>query len=255
MEIRRHLIFWFCLLAAHPGHMAAQSFLQLQGITGSSTDTNHVGWMELERVTLAGVSENLAGVNRTPAVSTFGDLCFAKPLDSASPALALNCAERSLISSGTVDIMQPAALEARYFRLNFTNIFITSVGQTGSGAVDENVCLSPQIISWNYTHYRTNSGLADAYISGQWDAFNNRGVKDSTPAAFTAAGIRNSAGVQLNWNAAAGQLYRIYSVTALNQPFVPVALVTAPATGSFSYTFVPVAPAMFYTVEAVPAGF
>jgi type VI secretion system secreted protein Hcp len=257
MKSRRLIMLLLCLLAANNCQLAAQTFLRLDNITGSSTDTNHVGWMDIQSATVVDVTiTGIGGGGISGSISNhFGAISFSKYSDIASPTLAVRCASGTLINSGTVDFTEVSSSGARYLRMNLTNIYITSFNQSGSGDFGESFSLLPLNYSWNYTHYSTKTGLPDAYVFSGWDILTNSGTLGTNNPAFVTTGIRNNAGVKLSWNTTAGKLYRIYAVSDLRQPFMPIALLTATTTGTTNYIFVPVAPAMFYTVEQVPDGY
>ncbi|MGC3957254.1 MAG: type VI secretion system tube protein Hcp [Verrucomicrobiota bacterium] len=238
------------LLAIALTTASGQMFLRLDGITGAATDTNHVGWIEIQ----SGAPANLRRLINTNA--QLAELCFTKLVDTASPRLALRCASGVAITNGTLDFTVSGASLARYYRLNLTNIYVTAVSQASGGlAPSEEVCLLPQVYSWNYVQYRAN-GLPASYNYARWSLANtNLNGSGTNPPAFAGLGIRNTTGVQLRWDATAGQLYRIYAVPALGQTFVPIAQFTATSTGATNYNLTTTAPAMFYTVEAVPPGY
>jgi type VI protein secretion system component Hcp len=249
MKSRRFIALCSILLAAQTCPVGAQIYLRLQGITGVSADTNHLGWMDVQSGTVAALAFTTGHPN-------FGDLCYSKLVDSASPALAFNCAKGNLIANGTVDFTDVTPSQARYLRLNLTNIFLTAVHQSGDGQkVEESLCLSPQIYSWNYTQFRSTNGLPAGRLFSQWDMLANNGALGTTTPALITTGIRNSNGVELDWTAKAGQAYGIFAVPALNQPFQLVAQFTATNDGNTNYTFVPVSSAMFYTVLEIPNGY
>jgi type VI protein secretion system component Hcp len=237
-------------LAAPACRGETQIFLRLQGITGSAADTNHPSWMEVQSADVSHVNASARGA---PA---FADLCFSRTIDSASPPLALKCAQGSVLANGTVDFMEANSAQARYLRLHLTNIYVTFLRQNASDtAPHEFLCLAPQIFAWNYTHYKPDNGLPAAYAFSLWDSAAFIGKMGTNAPAFVMSGIRKTNGVQLTWAVTAGHTYRIFGVSALQQPFQPVAQVTASFTGNTNYYFTPSSPAMFYTVEELPSGY
>jgi len=229
-------------------------FLRLDSIQGESQDTNHVGWMDVQSV--AGVNlANSSGANQ-PVI---GQLCLQKMTDTASPQLALDCAQDTVIRSGTLDLTTATNSIVEFLRLNLNDLVIGSVEQSGSTGSDarpnEELCVVSQVISWNYTQFSPPTGLPSGYYNSSWNFSANNGSASMSQPVFTATGIRRTNGVELNWTATVGTNYRIYAVPGLSQPFVPLGLITATNTGPMSYTFTPVSPAMFFVVEQVPTGF
>src|SRR5215471_8945474 len=113
MKSLRLLALSTCLAVILSRSVEGQTFLRLEGITGSSADTNHPGWIEVQSASplLSTVtSSSPSGTNRS-----FSDVCFFKTLDDASPTLALKCAQGAAINSGTVDFADLSSPLARYF--------------------------------------------------------------------------------------------------------------------------------------------
>ena len=142
------------------------------------------------------------------------------------------------------------------FRLNLTNVVLTSVSIAGSGDTisDEIISLRAEVFSWNYTQFNAASGLARTNMSSSWDFTANTGQSTGSAPGFITTGIRKTTGVELGWNAAANATYRIYAVQRLTQPFLPIAQINTTNSGPATYLVTPVAPAMFYVVEQ-PAGY
>jgi len=228
---------------------ALQGFLRLDTINGGSTDANHPGWMEV----LSGTT----GISKTGVKAVSDGLVFQKFLDTASPSLALACAQTTSICSGTVDLANTSASLGVVLRLNLTNIVLTSVSTGGSDSEipSESLSLQAQVFSWNYTQFNPASGLAQTNVNSIWDFVANTGSYGGSAPGFISTGIRKSTGMELHWNATANSRYRIYAVGNLSQAFMPIAQVTTSSNGPASYFVAPVAPAMFYVVEQLPASY
>jgi len=231
---------------------SAQFFLRLDGMTGSTTDTNHPGWFDIYDI--AGPAVSNAGTNSSTA--SFQEFCLIKSLDDGSVPLTFQCAGGRTIPTGTIDFISSAYSDARFFRINLTNIYITRVNQSSGGESPQEVlCLYPRSYSWNYTKFQTTNGLPATFFSGNWNIPNQTGGYSTNNPVFMNTGIRSAGGIILQWVSTAGRDYRIYAVPSLTKPFNLVTQFTAVSTGNTNYTFGSSAPAMFYVVEEVPAGF
>jgi type VI protein secretion system component Hcp len=240
------------LWAAGTGMASAQFFLRLDGMTGSTTDTNHPGWFDIYDI--AGPAVSNAGTNSSTA--SFQEFCLIKSLDDGSVPLTFQCAGGRTIPTGTIDFISSAYSDARFFRINLTNIYITRVNQSSGGESPQEVlCLYPRSYSWNYTKFQTTNGLPATFFSGNWNIPNQTGGYSTNNPVFMNTGIRSAGGIILQWVSTAGRDYRIYAVPSLTKPFNLVTQFTAVSTGNTNYTFGSSAPAMFYVVEEVPAGF
>jgi len=216
-----------------------------------------VGWLDVQTVETASLS-NTSFTNLPLA----GALCFQRNLDKASPGLLLDNAKGTVIASGTLDLTVTNFSQWEFFRLNLTNVIVTSVTHVGSVGSDarplEEVCLTPQILSWNYVQNSPRSGLPVNYQSSNWNLGVNTGSSNGivpVPEFMSWGAVRQPGGVELNWTAAAGMSYRIYAVPDFNQPFVPVMQMTASNTGPTNFMVTPTGAAMFFVVEQIPPGF
>jgi type VI secretion system secreted protein Hcp len=211
----------FLLLLWLPGAASAGrlGFLRLDGISGKSLATNHVGWMDIQ--SFEGVNLTHSSAASQPVAS---QLCVQKTVDTASPQLALDCAQGTVIKSGTLDLTSATNSTVEFLRLNLTNPVIGSVeqsGSTGNGPLpDEELCLASPVVSWNYKQFNPRTGLPAEYLGSIWDFSVNQGGGSTNLPVFVATGIRIASGVELDWTAIAGRNYRIYSVPDLSRPFV-----------------------------------
>ena len=257
----RFIVLSCALLLAgfHPA--SAQIFLRLDGVTGSVTNTNRVGWMALDSLQQGvgrSISSGGGGGGRTASAPSFSEFIVTKLMDSGSPKLALLAAGGGgdTINSGAIDLFQWQADQTRYLRINLTNILISSYSLSSGGDVPhESLSLAPLVISWNFTSYRSASGLPRGYRFNYWDLAKATGNSGTNAPTFVSSGIRSATGVELSWTAVAGRRYRIFAVTDLTKPFVALTEITATANGTKTYNITPSGPAMFYTVEEVPGGY
>jgi type VI protein secretion system component Hcp len=249
MKIRPIVALCCSILTASVGLAPAEIYLRLSGLTGSSIHTNYSGWIDLQSASVA----NLLRVHPNTAA---GDFCLTKAVDSTSPRLTDLCIARTPISNATVDFIEAGTAAVRYLRLNLTNILLTGVSQSIQGNTpSESICLSPEIWSWNYTQYQTNTALPATYIFTSWNSTNRTATHGTNYPFSVITGIRKTNRVTLSWTATTGRAYRIFAAPALNQPFIPLGQLTASSTGPTNYNFVPTTPAMFYTVEEIPPGY
>ena len=204
------------------------------------------------------ISSGGGGGGRTPSAPSFSEFTVTKLMDSGSSRLALLATGGggNTISSGAIDLYQLGSDQARYLRINLTNILISSYSLSSQGDVPlESISLAPLVVSWNFTSYRDTSGLPKEYRFNHWNLATLAGKSGANAPTFVSTGIRSASGVQLSWTAVAGRRYRIYAVTDLTKPFVALTEITATADAVRTYNITPSAPAMFYTVEEVPNGY
>ena len=88
--------------------MASDIFIRIDGIEGESTDEQHPGWIEVFNFAL-GVKQNVSSTPGTAGGaaterSDFRPLNFKRPLDKASPKLAMACAGGTHIDEILVEV-------------------------------------------------------------------------------------------------------------------------------------------------------
>ena len=243
-----------------PSEASAQwlGFLRLDGVTGESADTNHVGWMDIISASTSNLTNsNPHSLPGTLGGPTNGPLCFEKKVDKASPTLNLFCANNTPILSGTLDLARSNTTLVQFLRLNLTNVLVSSVSSAGNSAGEtrplEEVCLTARAVSWNYTQFNPASGLPQSYTGSIWDFQSNSGSGSTNNPLFVVSGIRRNSGIEITWPATPGKTYRIYSVLNLNGMFTPLAQISAPAAGGpMTYSPPTDSPAMFFIVEQAP---
>jgi type VI secretion system secreted protein Hcp len=218
-------------------------FFRLDGVSGESQDANHSGWMDVSSVG--------AGIIGTGTTVTESPFYFEKKLDSASPRLALDCAESKNISSGELDLTD--STDRQFLHLKLNGILISSNQVSGNfeneNRPNETVCMTARVVSWNYAEINPSSGLPAGYITNTLDFSRKTGYGGTAIPIFVVTGIHRNNGVELNWPAVAGKRYHIYAVTRLDAPFAFLTDVVAEADGELTREISPVGSAMFYVVE------
>jgi type VI protein secretion system component Hcp len=230
-------------------------FLQLDRVTGEASETNHNGWIDGILITSSGLHATNSPLSGAARAEQW-PLRLTKLLDASSITLATNCATGTRIKYGVLDLANTNGTGTSLLRLNLTNLLVTQISMLGAGGGNrrpiEQVALLTEVTSWRYVQVRPGSGLPREYFNGLWNFASNSGGSRNLPAVFAVTGIRKTTGVELSWNAVAGQKYRLYAATSLTAPFAIVTDVTAASTGPLGYTMPATYPALFFVVEQLP---
>jgi type VI secretion system secreted protein Hcp len=88
--------------------MAFDAFIKFDGIEGESSDSKHIGWIEItscdmeinQTISTTASSAGGAGAER----ADFSDLSFTKLLDKSSPMLAVACADGTHFNTVTIEL-------------------------------------------------------------------------------------------------------------------------------------------------------
>lgn len=165
---------------------AVDMFVDIEGVSGESTDAQHQDWIEILSYS-HGVSQPAGGISSSGGARSAGrvdheDFSFTKYIDKASPKLALYCCNGTHIPKVKIELWEPkpgGGGARRFFKYELTDVIVTSVrpaGTAGDGEARpvETVTLNYGRIQWVYTEY-DGAGTKQGDIETQWDTVTNTG--------------------------------------------------------------------------------
>lgn len=238
-----HFLLVACCLWAAGVHAAFSGFLKLDGVTGGSTDTNHLKWIEIESL-----SEG-AEVNSNKL--SFSELCIQKVADKSSPVLAQSCADRHLFPTATLELITADASGVLFYQITLSNVFVSSFSTSaGSGEhPQESLCLNFERIAWTYTQLGTrDTPIGD--VSGWWNLALDLG--NASPE-FRVGAVQTTPGsLGLSWTAQAGKSYNILTSPALDGRYGVYETFTPTNDGPMSVSVPITVGSRFYRVEEAP---
>jgi type VI secretion system secreted protein Hcp len=117
--------------------MAFDAFIRLDGIEGESSDSKHIGWIEItscdmeihQTISTTASSAGGAGAER----ADFSDLSFTKLLDKSSPMLAVACAQGTHFNTITIELCRSGTEKIKFMEIKLTNSFISSLALSADG--------------------------------------------------------------------------------------------------------------------------
>lgn len=133
------------VLVALPGvASAADFFLQVEGVDGESTDSDHRNWIELESWSF-GVSNSgaarAAGGGGGAGRTEFQPLVFRKRIDKSSPVLFQRSATGQHIRDVTLSCVARGRRE-EYLVIKLSDVMVTSYQVSGEDGATEVIVLS-----------------------------------------------------------------------------------------------------------------
>jgi type VI secretion system secreted protein Hcp len=160
--------------------MAFDAFLQIDGIEGESTDSNHQGWIELisyysDMTQTVSRTDSSAGGASTERVD-FNGFGFTKLLDKASPLLALACAAGTHINTIVLELCRSGGDKLTCMQYTMRNCIISSVqtsGTYGENFPSEDLEINFGQIGWRYTLQKRAGGGAAGNIAAGWNLEKN----------------------------------------------------------------------------------
>lgn len=159
--------------------MPFDAFVKIDGIDGESTDSGHIGWIEIvffgSSMSQAASSTASSAGGATRERVEFDKFTFTKLLDKASPKLALACAAGTHIDTVTIELYRAGGSEkVKFMQYKLTNCIIGAITTTGGGEFPhETVEIDFGKITWAYSVQNRQGGGTAGHIAAGWDRQRN----------------------------------------------------------------------------------
>lgn len=161
--------------------MAADYYLQLEGIKGESGDSRHQGWIECTSINWSITQPKSAtastGGGHTAERAELGDIRISKLVDLASPMLAQLCACGKTIAKAKLEMQRAdgGGQPVKYFEVELENVLIAHIAPSfnGGDVAAESLGLKFSKVKWKYTQQKIGGG-ANGNTAGGWDLASNR---------------------------------------------------------------------------------
>jgi type VI secretion system secreted protein Hcp len=115
--------------------MSVDMFLQVDGVTGEATDSNHQGWLDIVTCTW-GASQNasISGGGGGSGKVQFNDLRIYSHVDKATPALIKYCASGKHIPKIKVSVCKAGGTQIEYATIVLKDAIVTGANLKGASA-------------------------------------------------------------------------------------------------------------------------
>lgn len=124
--------------------MAADIFLELEGVDGESKDKEFTGKIDVQSYSW-GVnnSVNMAvGGGGGQGKANFMEISFMMPYSKASPVLAAKCAQGTHIPTGKFIFRKSGDKPQKYKEISLTKVMVTNISESGGSGGDEFTAVS-----------------------------------------------------------------------------------------------------------------
>jgi type VI secretion system secreted protein Hcp len=160
--------------------MAADYYLQLDGIRGESADSKHQGWIECASINWSihqpkSATTSTSG-GHTAERAELHEISIHKLVDLASPVLAQHCAMGKTIPKAKLEMMRADGNgePIKYFEVELENVLIAHIAPNFAGNIGgESLGLKFSKVKWKYTQQKIGGGVA-GNTAGGWDLATNR---------------------------------------------------------------------------------
>jgi type VI secretion system secreted protein Hcp len=157
--------------------MSMHIFLEIDGITGESTDNRHKDQIELLSWSWGASNTTSAGSGGSGAGKVqFQPFVFTHRYDKASPKLMLACASGRHFPKAVLHESKPGGNPGDFLMIRFDEIFINAVmpGDQGQGPT-EMVTLTANKIHVEYKPQKPD-GSFDTAVTMGWDIKSNQAI-------------------------------------------------------------------------------
>jgi type VI secretion system secreted protein Hcp len=161
--------------------MAADFYLQIDGIKGESQDSRHKDWIECTSINWTitqpkSATASTAG-GHTAERAELSEISISKLVDLASPLLAQACAAGRTIPKAKLEMQRADGNgePIKYFEVELENVLVAHIAPSfdGGGQPTENLGLKFSKVRWRYTQQKVGGG-ASGNTAGGWDLATNR---------------------------------------------------------------------------------
>ena len=158
--------------------MAFDCFVRIDTIQGESADAQHLGWMEVYNFRM-GIGQTVSRTTSTAGGASveradFKPLNFVRPMDQATPQLALACAQGRHIGEIVVEVCRAGGEQVPCLTCRLNDCLISRVMTIGGGNFPvESVDVNYGRIEWRYhLQTRDNGGAVGRMVTG-WNLERN----------------------------------------------------------------------------------
>ena len=155
-------------------------YMQIDGVKGESTDTDHKDWIELlsfnHAITQPASATAASAGGGTTARSQHSDFSISKFVDLASPLLYQLCSNGKHVKSVNIEMMRASGdKRVKYMVVAMTEVVISHVAPSGgSDFPSEAVSFNYGTIKWTYTQQKRADGTPGGNTTGGWDLTQNK---------------------------------------------------------------------------------
>lgn len=162
--------------------MATDSYLQIDGLKGESTDNAHKDWIEILSFSHA-ISQPASATANSAGGATSGrckheDFVITKYVDLSSPKLYELCSSGKHVSKVTLELMRASGgSPVKYMAIEMDQVVISKVSPevtNGSEFPTEQVHFNYGVIKWTYTQQKRADGSKGGNVTGGWSLVENK---------------------------------------------------------------------------------
>lgn len=158
----------------------AAIYMFIEGVKGDVTIKGYEEWIDVSSVQ-EGMSQvvDLGGATGGGAGKVnIADTTIAKALDMTSPVLRQKITEGKSIPSVIISMVATGSADINeYFRIDLTNVYLTSISMSASGEEVplESMSVTFEAVQWTYIPIKSD-GTSGSPITAGWDIVSGKGI-------------------------------------------------------------------------------
>jgi type VI secretion system secreted protein Hcp len=154
------------------------SYLQIDGIKGESTEDKHKDWIEVlsynHQIKQRTSSTRSSAGGATTGASEHGDVYIGKYVDASSPKLYEACSTGKHFKKAAIEFMrQSGGSKVKYLEIKLEEVIISSIASEGQKTADElqteTIALNYGKIEWVYTQQKRADGSGGGNVTAKYD--------------------------------------------------------------------------------------
>jgi len=158
----------------------ADLYMQIDGLKGECTDSDHKDWIELlyynHSISQPASATATSAGGGTTARCQHSDFSITKYIDLASPKLYEMCSSGKHIKSVNIEMMRASGdKRVKYMEVKMEQVVISHVAPAGgSDFPSEAVSFNYGTIKWTYTQQKRADGSQGGNTTGGWSLVDNK---------------------------------------------------------------------------------
>jgi type VI secretion system secreted protein Hcp len=155
-------------------------YLQIDGLKGESTDSEHKDWIELlsfnHAISQPASATAASAGGGTTARCQHSDYSITKYVDLASPKLYEMCSSGKHIKTVKLEMLRASGdKRVKYMAVELGEVVISHVAPAGGGDFpSESVSFNYGTIKWTYTQQKRTDGSQAGNTTGGWSLVENK---------------------------------------------------------------------------------
>jgi type VI secretion system secreted protein Hcp len=159
----------------------ADNYMQIDGLKGESTDSEHKDWIELlsfsHSISQPASATAASAGGGTTSRCQHGDYLITKYVDLSSPKLYELCSSGKHIKDVTIEMMRASGdKRVKYMVVKMEQVVISQVSPAGGGAdfPTESISFNYGTIKWTYTQQKRTDGSQGGNTAAGWSLVENK---------------------------------------------------------------------------------